>query len=80
MVDKNDNEFRPHYQKLKSQYDICLLEMKSLENDNEVLEKRIKNLTEVNLDMKNQNREIKNEKHKIEMERLASLKTIELLK
>ena len=54
--------------------------MKSLENDNRVLEKRIKGLTDVNLDLKNQNREVKNEKHKIEMERLQSLKTIELLK
>lgn len=54
--------------------------MKSLENDNDVLEKRIKSLTEVNLDFKNQNRELKNEKHKVEMERLQALKTIELLK
>jgi len=30
--------------------------------------------------MKNINRDIKNEKHKIEMERLQALKTIELLK
>lgn len=44
--------------------------MKSLENDNDVLERRIKGLTEVNLDLKNQNRDLKNEKHKIEMERL----------
>ena len=44
--------------------------MKSLENDNDVLEKRIRNLTEINLDFKNQNRELKNDKHKVEMERL----------
>jgi hypothetical protein len=53
QVNRDMTEFRPHYQKLKSQYDVCLLEMKSLENDNAVLEKRIRDLSSVNLEMKN---------------------------
>lgn len=36
QVKENQTELRPNFEKLKSQYDICLLEIKSLENDNNV--------------------------------------------
>ncbi len=54
--------------------------MRSLENDNLILDNRIKDLTELNLQMKNENRDLKYSNYKIEMERLEIKKNIEVLK
>ena len=80
MIDSNKNHLLPDHQKLKSQYEILFLEMKSLENDNNILEKRIRDLSELNLLMKNENRELKNCNYKIELERLENKKNLEILK
>ena len=80
VIDGNKNNLLPDHQKLKSQYEILFLEMKSLENDNNILEKRLKDLSEINLLMKNENRELKNSNYKIELERLENKKNLEVLK
>jgi hypothetical protein len=79
-IDQNNANLVPDHQKLKSQYEVLFLEMKSLENDNSILEKRIKDLSELNLLMKNENRDLKNQNYKIELERLENKKNLEILK
>jgi chromosome segregation ATPase len=80
QIEQDKRTIIPQLQKTKSQYDICLLEMKSLENDNEILENHIKQLSETNSVLRNDNRDLRNVNSKIEMERLTLKKEIEDLK
>ena len=68
-VDKHKRKFQPDYQRLKSQLEICLLEIKSQENDNKLLNSRIKDLINYNQHLKEQNRQLiqKSQKQEIEM-------------
>jgi len=80
QIDQNKKSVMPQLQMVKSQNDICLLEIKSLENDNIILESRISELTDTNGQLRNDNRELRNTNSKIEMERLILKKEIEELK
>lgn len=80
QLDQQKKTILPQLQKIKSQYDICLLEIKSLENDNSILDDRIRQINESNMTLRNENRELRNNNTKIEMERLTLKKEIEELK
>jgi len=80
QLDQQKKTTLPQLQKIKGQYDICLLEIKSLENDNSILDDRIRQLNEANIGLRNENRELRNNNSKIEMERLTLKKEIEELK
>lgn len=79
-IDQNKRNFIPEFQRIKSQYDIALLEIKSLENDNSILENRIHDLTEMNNQTKNEKREVISKNQQIEIERLTLKKEIEEIK
>ena len=80
VVEKNQTDLVPEHQKLKSQYNICLLEIKSLEKDNDILEARIRELTNNGNKLKIENREVKSNNSKIEQERLKLKQDLESLK
>ena len=80
VVEHNKTGLMPEHQRLKSQYDISLLEIKSLEKDNDILEGRIKELLQHNGILKHENRELKTTNFKIEQERLKLRQELETLK
>lgn len=80
VVDQNKTGLLPEHQRLKSQYDISLLEIRSLEKDNDILEARIKELLQHSGVLKNENRELKTTNFKIEQERLKLKQDVESLR
>lgn len=80
LIDQNKKNFIPEFQRIKSQYDIAILEIRSLENDNNILENRIQDLTELNSQIRNDKREIDSRNRQIEIERLTLKREIEELK
>lgn len=80
VIEQNKRSLVPDLQRLKGQYDIALLEIRSLENDNIILENRIRDLTEANTKVKDEKREIDAKNRQIEIERLTLKKEIEELK
>ena len=80
LIDQNKKIFIPEFQRIKSQYDIAILEIRSLENDNNILENRIQDLTELNSQIRNDKREIDSRNRQIEIERLTLKREIEELK
>lgn len=80
VIDQNKRSLVPDLQRLKGQYDIALLEIRSLENDNVILENRIRDLTEANTKIRDEKREIDAKNRQIEIERLTLKKEIEELK
>lgn len=57
-----------------------MLELKSLENDNAILDRRLRELTSVNGALKNENRELRAANSRLELERLQLKKDAEGLK
>lgn len=80
VVDQNKTGLLPEHQRLKSQYDISLLEIRSLEKGNDILEARIKELLQHNGVLKNENRELKTTNFKIEQERLKLKQDVDSLR
>lgn len=80
LVEENKNNLLPEHQKLKSKYDICVLEIKSLENDNKILENKLKTYVGINKNLKMENREINLKNSKMEIEKLEIKRDIEIIK
>ena len=80
LVEENKNTLLPEHQKLKSKYDICVLEIKSLENDNRILETKLRSYIEMNKTLKIENREINTKNSKMEIEKLEIKRDIEIIK
>ena len=80
QMDEIQGSSIPQIQKLKSQNEVILLEMSSIENDNKVLDERVVTLEKETLDLRQMNRELRNQNSKIETERLALRKEVEELK
>ena len=80
VIDQNKRTFVPEFQRIRSQYDIAVLEIRSLENDNSILENRIQDLTEMNTQIRDDKREVDSKNRQIEIERLTLKKEIEELR
>ena len=80
QVEQHKRTVLPELQKLKCQYDVSLLELRTLEHDNGILEARVRALSQNCTELKNHNRELKQQNGRIEMERLTLRKEIEALR
>ena len=80
QVEQHKKSVAPEHLRLKSQYDVSLMELKALEHDNSIIESRVRDLSQTNANLRNENRELKQQNNRIEMERLSLKKEIESLR
>ena len=78
--DHYKKSFLPELQRLKSQYDVAVLEIRSLEHDNSILEKRIQEQTESNSRLRDERREVDARNRQMEIEQLTLRKEIQEFK
>ena len=76
----NRENIAPRLDSLKSRYEVCMLEMVSLENDNKILNERVNRLLKENSELRKQNRGLKREKFEEKQERLELCRDFEKVK
>ena len=76
----NREDVGPRLDALKSRYEVCMLEMVSLENDNKILGERNKTILKQDTELRRINRELKKEKFQEKQERLELCKEFEKVK
>lgn len=75
----NREDIGPRLDALKSRYEVCMLEMVSLENDNKILTERNKQILRQDTELRKRNRELKKEIFDEKQERLQMCKEFETL-
>jgi hypothetical protein len=80
LVDDNNKNLLPEHQKLKSKYEISVLEIKSLENDNKILEGKLLDYINMHKSLKSENKELSLKTSKMEIEKLEIKKDVEMIK
>ena len=73
-------DISPRLDALKTRYDVCMLEMVSMENDNNILTERIGVLTRENAELRRNNRKIKKESSDEKIKRLKLSRDFETMK
>jgi chromosome segregation ATPase len=73
-------DISPRLDALKSRYEVCMLEMVSMENDNKLLSDRIDLLTKENNDVRKKNRNLKRDNSEEKLQRLHLCKEFEKVK
>jgi chromosome segregation ATPase len=76
----NRDEVGPRLDALRSRYEVCMLEMVSLENDNKILGQRNQAILKQDTELRKINRELKKEKFEEKQERLELCKEFEKVK
>lgn len=76
----NRQDVGPRLDALKSRYEVCMLEMVSLENDNKILGERNKSILKQDTELRKINRQLKKEKFEEKQERLELCKEFEKVK
>jgi chromosome segregation ATPase len=76
----NREDVGPRLDALKSRYEVCMLEMVSLENDNKILMERNKKILKQDTELRKTNRDLKREKFEEKQERLELCKNFEKVK
>lgn len=67
----------PKYQKLLSSYDISQLEIKALENDNRILNKKLKEISQENINFLKKDRKMRRKFTQMKLDKLEIQKTVE---
>lgn len=80
QAEQTKRNLLPELQRLKSQNSVCLIEIRSLENDAGILEERIQELNKTNSVLKMENREVKALNSRLEQERLQIKLDVEALR
>lgn len=73
----NREDIGPRLDALKSRYEVCMLEMVSLENDNKILTDRNKSILKQDTELRKRNRELKKEIFDEKQQRLEMCKRLE---
>lgn len=76
----NREDVGPRLDALRSRYEVCMLEMVSLENDNRILSERNQEILRQDTELRKINRELKKEKFEEKQERLELCKEFEKVK
>ena len=76
----NRENIAPRLDALKSRYEVCMLEMVSLENDNRILNDRVNSLLKENSELRRLNRQLKKDKFEEKQQRLELCKEFEKVK
>jgi chromosome segregation ATPase len=76
----NREDVGPRLDALRSRYEVCMLEMVSLENDNKILMERNKKILKQDTELRKINRDLKREKFEEKQERLELCKNFEKVK
>lgn len=76
----NKEEMAPRLEALKSRYEVCMLEMVSLENDNKIMNERIQKLLRENSELRRNVRDMKKQKFEEKQQRLTLAREFETVK
>ena len=76
----NKEELAPRLEALKSRYEVCMLEMVSLENDNKIMNERIQRLLKENSELRRSVRDMKKQKFEEKQQRLTLCREFEMVK